>query len=289
MKLLEMMSTKQNPDPEGAEASLEFDRMTIERFRSTFPDARWSDEKQAWWVPGKTADRRIARWRALEQSRADVHADAKGRDAFEFDPIVSGYLEAQAELIVRTPYSRSVVDELRQVPFARWDDVRKAWVIPYRGYEELKRRWSEIEKAARRAEPEERRRRREEARGTNAWHLTQRRAAERRKRRFPVPFDDMPPFDRPVSTNEYGVICFVETSGELVESESHSLYPSVDPSRDLVWALWRPATLEELIHLWPAKSGPTASEIARGWWLPTRPELVDARKAAKSRSRQRSK
>lgn len=283
------MSTMQNPEPEGAEASLEFDRMTIERFRSTFPNARWSEERKSRWVPGKTADRRIARWRALEQSRADVHADAKGRDAFTFDPIVSNYLDPQAELIVRTPYSRSVVEELRQVPFARWDDVRKAWVIPYRGYGELRQRWPEIEEAARRAEPEERRRRREEARGTDAWHLIQRRTAERRKRRFPVPVNDMPPSDRPVSTNEYGVICFVETSGELVEPESLSLYPSADLSRDLVWAMWRPATLEELIHVWPSKSGPTASEIARGWWLPTKPELVDVRKAAKSRSRRHSK
>jgi hypothetical protein len=286
MKMVEMMSTPEPPEPEGAEAPMEFDRMTIERFRSTFPNARWSDERQAWWVPGKTAGRRIARWRALEQSRADVHADAKGRDAFAFDPIVSDYLEAQAELIVRTPYSRSVVDELRQIPFARWDDVRKAWVIPFRGYEELRRRWPEIEEAARRAEPTERRRRREEAKGTDAWHAAQGRTAERRKRRFPVPVDDMPPSDRPVSTSEYGVICFLETSGELVESEALSLYPSADKSRDLVWARWRPATLEELIHVWAAKSGPSASEIARGWWLPTKPELVDERKAAKSRSRQ---
>jgi hypothetical protein len=289
MEILETMSTKQNLEREGAEASLEFDRMTIERFRSTFPNARWSDERQAWWVPGKTADRRIARWRALEQGRADVHADDKGRDAFVFDPIVSDYLEAQSELIVRTPYSRTVVEELRQVPFARWDDVRKAWVIPYRGYDELKRRWSGIEEAARRAEPDERKRRRDEAKGTDAWHLTQRRTAERRKRRFPVPIDDMPPSDRPVSTNEYGAICFLETSGELVELEALSLYPSLDQSHDLVWATWRPATLEELIHVWPAKSGPTALEIARGWWLPTKPELVDARKAAKSRARQHSK
>lgn len=61
----------------GAQAQVEFDRMTVERFRETFPKARWDDVAKAWWVPGKTADRRIARWRALEQTKADIYADAK--------------------------------------------------------------------------------------------------------------------------------------------------------------------------------------------------------------------
>lgn len=279
------MSTESDTQPQGAEAALEFDRMTIERFRSTFPRARWDDDRKAWWVPGKTADRRIARWRALEQSRADVHADAKGRDAFAFDPIVSRYLEAAAELVVCTPYSKTVVDELRQISFARWDDVRRAWVVPYRAYEDLRQRWPDIEAAAQRAEPEERRRRREEAKGTDAWLEAQRRSSERRRRRYPVPVDDLPPADRPVSTSAFGIVQFVSTGGELVDEASQALYPDIDGSRDLVWATWRPATLEELVHTWPAKSGPSAAEIARGWWFPTKPELVTARKTARSRER----
>ena len=35
--------------------SFTFDRMTVARFRETFPNARWSDRLQAWTVPGKTA------------------------------------------------------------------------------------------------------------------------------------------------------------------------------------------------------------------------------------------
>lgn len=79
--------------PTGAETEFEFDRMTVERFRKTFPKARWDDVRRSWWVPGKTAERCIARWRALEQTRADIYADDKGRDAFEWDPIESPYLE----------------------------------------------------------------------------------------------------------------------------------------------------------------------------------------------------
>jgi len=276
------MSSEQDDNPAGAEAALEFDRMTIERFRSAFPRALWNDDRKAWWVPGKTAGRRIARWRALEQSRADVHADAKGRDAFVFDPIVSEYLEAQAELVVRTPYSKTIVDELRQIPFARWDDVRRAWVIPFRAYEDLRQRWPDIEAAAQRAEPAERQRRRQEAKGTDAWLKAQRRSSERRRRRYPVPADDLPPADRPVSTGEYGVVLFILTGGELVDDEALAFYPNASRSHDLIWATWRPATLEELVQTWPAKTGPSAAEIARGWWFATKPELVAARKAARS-------
>ena len=88
---------------------------------------RWDDQRKAWFVPGKTAERRIARWHALEAAKADIHADAKGRDAYQFEPIESAYLEAGLNLIVRTPYSKTVVDELRQVPFARWDAGDRVW------------------------------------------------------------------------------------------------------------------------------------------------------------------
>jgi hypothetical protein len=177
--------------------------MTVERFRETFPRARWDDARKSWWVPGKTANRRIARWRALEQSRVDVHADAKGQDAFLFDPIKSDYLEVGAELMVRTPYSRTVVSELRQVPFARWDDVRRVWVVPYRGYEGLARRWPEIEAAARRNEPEARRQRQREATGSPEYLASKLRSAERRKRRIPLSLDEPPPLGRPVSTSAW--------------------------------------------------------------------------------------
>lgn len=281
------MTAKFEQEDAGAETSLEYDRMTIERFRSAFPKARWDDFKKAWIVPGKTASRRIARWRAIEQSRSDAYADVKGRDSFVFDPIVSAYLEAGDELIIRTPYSKTVVEELRLVPFARWDDVRRAWVVPYRGYDDLRRRWSEIEAAARRAEPTERRRRLEEAKGTEAWAESQRRVAERRKHRFPIPVGDPPPAGRPISTDVYKIVVFTNTFGELAEGDVLTFYPSAEQSSDLVWATWRSATLEELVNTWPAKAAPTSLEIARGWWSPTKPELASARKTARSLERRR--
>lgn len=273
----------------GAQARFPFDRITVERFRETFPKARWDDVAQAWWVPGKTADRRIARWRALEQTKADIYADAKGRDAFSFDPIPdSPYLEAADEVVVRTPYSRTVVEALRQVPFARWDDVRRAWVVPFRSYDDLKRRWPEIEAAARRNEPDKQKARRDAAKGTEADIAARMRTAERRRHRYPIPVDDPPPLERPVSTLVYGIVTVTGSNGEIVEDLPHEVYQGISRDRDLVWATWRTPTLRELIESWPARSGPAAAELGRGWWPPTKAELVDARRAARSRERRRA-
>lgn len=218
----------------GAKANFDYDRMTVERFRTTFPRARWDDVEKAWFVPGKTAERRIARWRALEQTKADIHADDKGRDAFAFDPIESPHLEPGSKLIVRTPFSRTVVAELQQVPFARWDDVQRAWVVPYRSYDELKRRWREIEAAAKRNEPEERKARREAARGTPEHAAAQLRATERRRHRYPIPVDDPPPLEHPVSTAAYGIVAFTGSTGELVEDFPEVTYDDLARDRDLV-------------------------------------------------------
>ncbi|TCU12676.1 hypothetical protein EV132_115112 [Rhizobium sullae] len=79
----------------GATADLPHDRITVQRFRESFPRARWSDSLKAWFVPGRTAERRIGRWRAEMEAEADAFADEKDRDAFAFDPIESRYLEAR--------------------------------------------------------------------------------------------------------------------------------------------------------------------------------------------------
>lgn len=282
------MTAESDQRRDGAAATFDYDRMTIERFRAAFPRARWDDERKAWWVPGKTADRRISRWRALEAARADVHADAKGRDAYAFEPIDSRYLKAGLDLVVSTPYSRTVVEELRQVPFARWDEEHKVWRIPYRSYDALRRRWPTIEAAARRNEPEERRRRLAEAKESEEFTAARQRAAERRKHRYPVPIDDPPPLSRPVATF-YGIVAFTGTSGELAETETlERFYPHIARGSDLVWASWQTPSLEELVKTWPARAEPDAEERARGWWQPTKPELVEARKAAKAMERRRN-
>ncbi len=75
------------------------------------------------------------------EAEADAFADEKGRDAFEFDPIESRYLKAApASFEIRTPYSRTVVNEIREIPYARWDADRRLWTVPYRSFDELRRR-----------------------------------------------------------------------------------------------------------------------------------------------------
>jgi hypothetical protein len=135
------MSAKDTPDDVeptteadtglGADVSFPFDRMTVEQFRKRFPRARWSDSRQAWFVPGPTASRRFTQWLAELEAEADAFADAKGRDAFEFDPIASVYLElGRAGFRINTPYSRTVVEKLREIPYLRWDSELKLWHVP---------------------------------------------------------------------------------------------------------------------------------------------------------------
>jgi hypothetical protein len=100
---------------QGAVAAFPYDRLTVERFRKAFPRARWRDDLRAWFVPGKTAKRRLDRWLGRELSGALAYDDER-RDAFAFDPIESPYLIVADGFQIRTPFSRSVQVELREVP-----------------------------------------------------------------------------------------------------------------------------------------------------------------------------
>ncbi len=66
-----------------------------------------------------------------------AYADERGRDAFAFQPIESRYLEVTDDLRIRTPYSKTVVAEMRSVPWAWWDGDLKAWRVPFRSWEQL--------------------------------------------------------------------------------------------------------------------------------------------------------
>lgn len=267
--------------------SFPFDRMTVQRFRETFPRARWSDRLQAWTVPGKTASRRIDRWMASEASRYDVFANEKGRDAYEFEPILSPYLEVHDRgFWVRTPYSRTVVDELRQVPFARWNGDRRVWEVPFASYDELQMRWQAIEEAAKRNEPDQRRKRAEARKGTEEEARKRRRTSERKRRRIPLPSNDLAPIGRPVATSVYGIVVITEVTGELANpGDLVDVYPDLEGEH--IWAIWRSATLDELVHTWPAKTEPREYERLRGWWRPTLDQLREERRTAKSRERRR--
>lgn len=275
------------PTPrDGATTELPHDRITVQRFRKAFPRARWSDRLNAWFVPGRTAGRRIGRWLAEMEAEAEAFADEKGRDAFVFDPIESSYLEAgPSSFQIRTPYSRTVINEIREIPFARWDADRRLWTVPYRSFAELRRRWPAIEIAAKRNEPEVRKAQREAIRGTKEDKASKARMRERRRKRYPVPANDGPPVERAISTH-VGVVFFTGTDGELADTATvDSFYFPAARGEEYVWASWRPGTLEELVITWPARTSPGPQDLQRGWWLSTLDELRTARRDAKYRRR----
>ena len=277
-------------DRPGATAAFPFDRMTIERFRKEFPRARWRDDLRAWFVPGTTAERRLNRWLGRELSGVLAYADDKGRDAFAFDPIESVYLETADDLRIRTPYSRTVVAELRAVPWAYWDTEMKAWRVPFRSLEDLRQRWPTIEAAARRNEPDEARKRRDARKVTPTHNETLARAAERRRQRHPVPVDALPHPNRIVMTRQYGAILFTDVTGELVEDSIRERFYQEISTRngELVWGSWRKPTHDELIKAWPSRFAASDDEIRRGWWQPTIEDLRAERRTARSIDRTRA-
>lgn len=268
----------------GATAVFPFDRATVERFRDAFPRARWRDDLQAWFVPGTTAERRLTRWLERELSAVSSYEDERGRDAFSFDPIASPYLKAGEELEIRTPYSRAVVAQLRDVPWARWEAEDKSWRVPFRSLDELRRRWPAIETAAQRAEPEERRKRRTARKGSEAQVEQAARSREKRRRRHPLPPEPLPVAGKVLMTRHYGAVIFTEITGELVEADVRAgFYPDVAPREPaLIWGEWRKPTLSELVETWPAKQPPTNAERAQGWWRATLEELREERRKART-------
>ncbi|MGI4939444.1 MAG: hypothetical protein ACRYHQ_02535 [Janthinobacterium lividum] len=273
----------------GATAAFPYDRMTVERFREAFPRARWRDDLHAWFVPGTTAERRLKAWSGREWSGVLAHADQRGRDAFAFEPIASSYLEVADDFVVRTPYSRAVIVELREVPWARWDPAAKAWRVPFRSFEDLRQHWLAIEAAALRAEPEERRKRAEGRKASPEQGDRRAEAAERRRQRHPVPEDALPPLGRALMTHA-GPVVFEEVTGELVEPVTAArFYPGVaaEPAA-LIWAGWRKPSHAELVQAWPARTAPGPAELARGWWQPTIEVLREERHRAASLERARA-
>jgi hypothetical protein len=273
----------------GATAAFPYDRMTVERFREAFPRARWRDDLAAWFVPGTRAERRLTAWMGREWSGVLAYADQRGRDAFAFEPLTSPYLEVSDGFIVRTPYSRAVIAELREVPWARWDPTLKAWRVPFRSIEELRRRWPAIESAARHAEPEARRKRQESRKASPEQEDRRAEAAERRRMRYPVPEDGLPPLDRVLMTHA-GCVVFEAITGELVEPAIGSrFYPAVAAgATTLIWSAWRRPTHIELIQAWPARTPPNPADLTRGWWQPTIDVLREERRRAASLERAQS-
>lgn len=274
------------PERPGATAAFPYDRMTVEQFRTDFPRARWRDDLRAWFVPGTTAQRRLDRWLGTKLSGVLAHADERGRDAFAFDPIDSRYLEVADDLRLRTPYSTVVVAELRLVPWAWWDADMKAWRVPFRSWEDLRRRWPTIEAAAQDSEPEARRQRRAARKASPEHDAAMAHAAERRRHRHPVSLDAPPPLDRVVMTR-HGCVIFTDITGELADEAVTGRHyaDAVALGPTPIWANWRPPTHAGLVKAWPSRRPPDAAELARGWWQPTLDELRAARRKARSTER----
>ncbi len=268
-RVAEFRITPSDDERPGAYVCFPYDRELVRRFRASFPRARWR-EKGGWFVPGVRAAARLDAWIAHELAALDRHADDKGRDDFAFDPWDSDYLEVGPEdLEVRTPYSRTVVEALRKIPWARWDPLARAWRVPFRSVAELRRAWPTIEAAARRNEPEARKAR---AAQRTPDPLERRRQADRRGGRYPVPADDSPPSGMPVGTL-FGVVVFEDSGGELLDDEAAAAYPFAEADR-FVWADWRLPTFRELKMSKPAAM---RADVERGWWQPTADEIDETR------------
>ncbi|ACL56317.1 hypothetical protein [Methylobacterium nodulans] len=264
----------------GVLVAMPFDRGLIARFRETFPTAKFRRSLRRWFVPGTTAGRRVDAWIGRELSAFDAHGDDKGRDAYAFEPLTSRYLDPAPEsLIVRTPYSRTVVETLRGLPSAHWDPAIRAWRVPWRAYEALKAVWPAIEAAAARNEPEAKRARREAIRDREA-------ESERRRRRFPVPADDLPPLGVPVETAAFGVVVFEALDTEPVGPGEvpHAVAP-LPPGRAVVWGWWRMPSFRELAEVTPAAR---PDDVRRGWWPPTREGLETRRRRLRETERARA-
>jgi len=263
--------------------------MTVERFRTAFPQARWREDLGAWFVPGVTAVTRLSKWRAHEWSGVLLYADERGRDDYAFNPFESPYLVVDRDLVIRTPFSRAVVTELRAIPWARWDPASKAWRVPFRSVADLRRRWPAIETAAREAEPEARRQRKQARMSSPDGQQEAALAAERRKHRYPVSNSAMPPLG-PVLMTHVGPVVFEDVTGEVVEAKTKDrFYPGIVADyATLIWATWRRPTHDELVQARPARSPATPDEIHRGWWTPDFDVLREERRRAASLDRART-
>jgi len=117
--------------------------------------------------------------------------------------------------------------------------------------------------------------------------------AERRRRRYPVPWDDLPPLGVPLTTASWGVVVFEAIDVDpLDEPPAAGLYPHVqDNVSRYVWAHWRMPTLQEIYRTRPHRSEEEPGiGSSRGWWWASGEELQErARKLREVERAQRSR
>lgn len=252
------------PGRTGAILRFPFDRTAIARLRTAFPRARFREDEAgggSWFVPGKTAAARLARWIDAEREHRDPHGEARGRDAFVFEPIDSPYLTTDARgFVIRTPYSRRVVLTLRGIAAARWDPAERAWRVPWHAAEALTDAWPAIEAAL--------------AEGDAPSPPD----PDKRARRLAVPGDDLPPLgdDALPVGSPHGIV----VAEDVVSPRSKP------PPAGCAWVRWRRPLWRELRRLKPADE-PDDEARERGWWEPTAAEIDAARALASAAIRRR--
>jgi hypothetical protein len=112
--------------------------------------------------------------------------------------------------------------------------------------------------------------------------------AERRRRRYPVPGDDLPPLEAPVATLQWGVVVFEDVeSNPIGEAAMEDLYPHMrdEPGR-FVWARWRVPSLQEVYRARPMREDEDSeTKAGRGWWIPNRAELQETARRLRAAER----
>lgn len=137
-----------------------------QRFKATFPRARWSIERREWIVPGVRAPQRVERWVAeeLEVERQKQLEEERARDALAFDPLPeSPWLSVGLDgIYVRTPYHPEIVRMLKMMGGV-WRLDEGAWRMPFISRGRLTTALPEIDRLALNAAAEAERQRAEDA------------------------------------------------------------------------------------------------------------------------------
>lgn len=146
---------------DSAEIRFSYDPDLLEDFKMTFPRARWQSTSRSWNVPGRTAAKRLAKWREkvvdaiIEQREQRRIEEQRARDAIlAFDPLPkSPYVRASSDgIIVTVRYHPELSSLLRKLPHGRWDPSLLRWTFPFTSGEAIRSELKEIERLARAAE-----------------------------------------------------------------------------------------------------------------------------------------
>ena len=86
-----------------------------------------------------------------------------------------------------------------------------------------------------------------------------------------------------------GCVVLEAVTGEVVAPViAARYYPGVASASNLIWAVRRRPTHDEVVRAWPARGAPSRADFPRGWWQPTIETLREERRKAASLERARA-